>query len=122
MVGLTDDPAGTFAKAKTTVVTITGGDLYTNKARFALAQDCLPLFYGSGGPHTMDPLGKYLRLTDRDRIIIPGDLADRVKFFCRNEYARRKMIDKLWRLTEPDWSMLDRAIDGERFGGYTRAD
>ena len=100
-----------FSKAKTTVITITGGELYTNKARFALSKNCLPLFYGRGGPHTMDPLGKYIPLDDPSRIYEPGSLWDVVQTYCRNPATRQNVIDRLWEKTKPDWSMLDNCIN-----------
>lgn len=120
-----------FARSKTTVVTITGGELYTNKARFALAQNCLPLFYGRGEPHTMDPLGKYLPLDSPFRIGDKDDLMFLVNHFGSCETSRQDLVDKLWKLTEPNWSMLDDCIDKiiagvnydtdwwwNKFGGY----
>jgi len=120
-----------FARSKCTIITMTGGELYTNKARFALSQNCLPLFYGRGEDYTMDPLGKYVDLDSGWRITDPGDLKKKVDLICKNELARQRMIDKLWDLTSPDYSMLDECIHDlvcgapfdmdwwrEKYGGY----
>jgi len=120
-----------FRRSKCTVITITGGELYTNKARFALSQNCLPLFYGRGEPFTMDPLGKYVDINSKWRVSKPGDLKKLVDHFDRNEDGRRFWIDKLWAATNPDYSMLDECIsdiiDGrdrndsswrDKYGGY----
>ncbi len=99
-----------FARSKCTVITMTGGELYTNKARFALSQNCLPLFYGNGGAYTMDPLGKYEPLEGALRVYQPGDLRNVVDMFCNNEEKRQRYIDRLWEQTKPDYSMLDDCI------------
>lgn len=121
----------TLARSKTCPCAITGGELYTNKPRFCLAQRCLPLFYGDGGPYTMDPLGKYQSLDSWLRIRKPGDLLKRVQYFDNNEKPRRDLIDALWKATMPDYSLLDECVDDllagrdtgdddwwEKFGGY----
>lgn len=120
-----------LAESKTCPVTITGGELYTNKGRFCLAQRCLPLFYGNGGPYTYDPLGKYTSLNSGLRITKPGDLLRLVKYFNDNENFRDRVINDLWRETEPDFSLLDECIDDvlrgrdtdseewhQKYGGY----
>lgn len=120
-----------LAKSKTCPVTITGGGLYTNKGRFCLAQRCLPLFYGNGGPYTYDPLGKYVPLDSDLRITRPGDLLRLVTYFNGHEKERQQLMNKLWRITMPDYSLLDECIDGmlsgqnteteewyQKFGGY----
>jgi len=120
-----------LAKSKTCPVTITGGELYTNKGRFCLAQRCLPLFYGNGGPYTYDPLGKYIPLDSDLRITKPGDLLRLLKYFNDDENFHNSMIDDLWIKTEPDFSLLDDCIDDvlsgrdtstvkwwEKYGGY----
>jgi len=133
MVGLIapDEVKALMSKSKTCPVAITGGELYTNKSRFCLAQNCLPLFYGNGGPYTMDPLGKYLPLDSELRIVLPGDFKRLVEYFDTHEHECQKLIDKMWRDTEPDWSLLDDCIDDvlngielnyEKYGGYRRCD
>ncbi len=120
-----------LAKSKTCPVTITGGDLYTNKGRFCLAQRCLPLFYGDGGPYTYDPLGRYIPLNDSLRITRPGDLLRLVKYFDEHEYERRTLVNHLWDATSPDYRLLDECIDDvlrgrdteteewhQKYGGY----
>ncbi len=122
-----------LAKSKTCPCAITGGELYTNKPRFCLAQGCLPLFYGDGGPYTMDPLGKYIDLGSDLRIRQPGDLLRLVNFFDNNEKIRMNLVDSLWDKTTPDYSLLDECVDGLlagrdtstsswrcTFGGYSR--
>ena len=122
-----------LASSKTCPCAITGGELYTNKPRFCLAQTCLPLFYGDGGPYTMDPLGKYVILDSCSRIKKQGDLLRLVQYFDNNDVVRQNFIDSLWKATEPDYSLLDECIDGllagrdtgtsswwATFGGYRR--
>lgn len=120
-----------LAKSKTCPCAITGGELYTNKPRFCLAQRCLPLFYGDGGPYTMDPLGKYVALDSSLRIRKPGDLLKLVKYFDNNDVQRMNLVNSLWDKTTPDYSLLDECVDDllagrdtwsvwwwTKFGGY----
>ena len=122
-----------LAKSKMCPCAITGGELYTNKGRFCLAQNCLPLFYGNGGPYTYDPLGKQLSLDSVYRIVLVGDLLRLVDYFDNNEISRQQLIDKLWSVTTPNYSRLDECIDDilkgcdtesdewwEKYGGYRR--
>lgn len=123
-----------LAESKTCPVTITGGELYTNKGRFCLAQRCLPLFYGRGGPYTYDPLGVQMPLNSDCRIEKPGDLLKLVRYFDQNDIMRSNLIDSLWAHTRPDYSLLDECINDllaghdtsgdawwEKYGGYRRA-
>lgn len=122
-----------LTKSATCPATVTGGELYTNKGRFCLAQRCLPLFYGRGEPYTYDPLGVQLPLDFDYRISKPGDLLRLVTYFNENGVARDKIVDSLWRATEPDYSLLDECVDDvlkgrdtgteewhQKYGGYRR--
>jgi len=134
MPGITDSKE-VFARSRCTVVTTTGGGLYTNKIRFALSQNCLPLFYGRDPncEFTVDPLGKYIPLNDLMRISEPNDLMRTIDWCCTHEAGRQNEIDRLWKLTSPDYSMLDNCISDivagrdmttdnwrEDYGGYYR--
>lgn len=122
-----------LAESKTCPVTITGGELYTNKGRFCLAQRCLPLFYGRGEPYTYDPLGKYIPLDSWLRISKPGDLLRLVWYFHNNPRPCNDLIDSLWKATMPNYETLDECVtdllagrdyDTEswwnEYGGYRR--
>ena len=122
-----------FAISKYTPVAITGGELYTNKGRFALMQGCLPLYYGDGGPFTMDPLGKHIALNSMFRIVKPHDLLRFINYYNSHEKLRQEIIKDLLALTEPDYSILDTCIDDilsgkdttnqewwEKYGGYRK--
>jgi len=100
-----------LAHARTCPAVAAGNEFYTSKLRTCLAQGALPLFYGRGEPYTFDCLGKYLPLDHELRIAMPGDLLKAVRYLDKHEQERRNLIDELWRISSPDFSLLDKCID-----------
>lgn len=99
-----------LADAKVCPAVAAGNLFYTGKLRTCLAQQCLPLFYGSGEPFTFDPLEKYLPINSGFRVKELGDLLKLVKFFDTHEKERMNFVNTMWALSSPDFSLLDKCI------------
>jgi hypothetical protein len=123
-----------LAEAKTCPAVAAGDGFYTGKLRTCLAQDCLPLFYGRGAPHTFDPLEKYVPFSSEFRIVEPGDLLRVVDYFNEHERDRQWWVNYLWERSKPDWSLFDDCVNDvlagrdmnteswwQKYGGYRRA-
>ena len=102
-----------LAQSKVCPVVAAGDNFYTSKLRTCLAQGCLPLFYGKGEPFTFDPFEKYVSLNNTAglRITEPGDLLRLVRYWDREEQNRIEWVEELWRVSAPDWSMLDKCVN-----------
>jgi len=126
-----DEVMNVLARAKVCPAVSAGDGFYTGKLRTCLAQDCLPIFFGSGEPFTFDPLEKYVPFDSDIRIKKPGDLLRLVKYFDTHEDIRKTCVSELLELSKPDWTLFDKcindALDGrdmeteswhQEFGGY----
>lgn len=126
-----DDAAKMFAASICSPMLAPATNFYTNKPKFCVAQKCVPLFWGRGGPFTLDPLGKYMPLDGKWRLEKPGDLqrvADQVE-----RRSNHILLADLWERMHPDFSLLDSCIDDilagrdthteswwKKYGGYQR--
>lgn len=127
-----DDAAKMFAATICSPMLAPATDFYTNKPKFCVAQRCVPLFWGRGGPFTLDPLGKYMPLDGKWRLEKPGDLrrvADQLE-----QRSNKVLLADLWDRMHPDFSLLDSCINDilagrdtsteswwQKYGGYRHA-
>jgi hypothetical protein len=81
---------------------------YSSKIFVAMAQDCLPICYGSEfDPYAYDPLGRYVPLDSPYRIRVPGDLKIIVMMLQRECTAYREMLREI---VVADYSLLDDCV------------